>query len=120
MTNQNAQLLEILKIGHDVSIRGEGISFRDALARTQYKKKRRYLTPQNLIPIIKDHPDIIDEWIMYSCGKRTSGGWYVLEEGKVGRVGNPLSIKHFDSLEEAVAAYVVLELDYWAKVCNRK
>jgi len=34
----------------------------------------------------------------------------------IGQVGEPLARIRFDSLEEAVAQYVVRELDFWAGV----
>ena len=116
MTNQNAKLLEILKIGHDCSMRGEGISLQEALRRTQYANIRPNFSPKDLLPIIKDHSNLIEEWLLYSYDKRTLVGWYLLEEGEVGQVNKPESRKHFDSLDKAVAEYVVLELDCWVAI----
>jgi hypothetical protein len=48
-----ALLREILKIGHETSIRGAGISLRDALTRSQYKDLRPSFGPEDLLPIIK-------------------------------------------------------------------
>ena len=53
---------------------------------------------------------------MYSEDKRTSGGWYVRETGEIGQVDDPNSRMHFATIEEAVAEYVVRELDFWATV----
>jgi hypothetical protein len=59
--------------------------------------------------------DFVEEWIRYSEDKRTSGGWYVTEQGIVGRAGEPDKMV-FSTIEEAIAEYVVRELDYWAAV----
>jgi len=116
MTEREAQLFEVLKIGHETSMRGEGISLRDALARTRYKELRVDFGPRDLVFIINAHPSLSEEWILYSQDKRTRGGWYLLEEGEIGQVGFPESRTHFDLLSEAVAEYVVRELDFWVGV----
>jgi hypothetical protein len=109
-----AQLLEILKIGHETSMRGQGISLREALAHTNYGDLRSNFGPRELRPLINADPSLVEQWIAYSEDKRTSGGWYLTEEGEIGQVGKPESRMRFDSIEEAVAEYVVLELDFWA------
>ena len=109
-----SQLLAILRIGHDTSARGAGISLREALERTQYLAIRGSFGPIDLLALIKGHPALIGEWISYSEDKRTSGGWYLTKQGEVGMVGSAKERKLFDSLEVAVAEYVVRELDFWA------
>ena len=110
------KLLAILNIGNDTSMRGEGVSLRQALSRVNYLEVRRQFNPQDLLPLIQTRRQLIDQWIMYSADKRTTGGWYVTEAGKVGQVDNPKSTIYFASIEEAVAEYVVRELDYWATI----
>jgi hypothetical protein len=115
MKDREAQLLDILKIGHETSIRGEGISLAEALEQTSYKSFRKTFSKSDLMTIIKEHPEITSEWLAYSEDKRTSGGWYILDKPEIGQVDNPESIKHFNSIEEAVSEYVVRELDFWSK-----
>jgi hypothetical protein len=93
---ENELLLRILKIGHDASMRGEGISLRDALERADYRNLRPRFDASDLIPIIREHPELIQEWLMYSEDKRTSGGFALENESAAG-----------------VADYVVRELDFW-------
>jgi hypothetical protein len=114
MKDHDAKLLDILKIGHDTSMRGEGISLCEALKRTHYKELRKTFGPNDLIAIVKAHPEISNEWIMYSEDKRTSGGWYLHEKQEIGQIDDPGSRKKFNSIEEAVSEYVVRELDFWA------
>ena len=116
MSRMDTQLLAILRIGHDTSMRGAGVSLREALARTQYAAMRGSFGPSDLLPLIRSHPALCQEWISYSEDKRTSGGWYLTERGEIGTVGATNERMQFDSLEEAVAHYVVLELDYWTGV----
>ena len=116
MKDRDAQLINVLKLGHETSMRGEGISLREALKRTDYREFRKTFGPNDLVAIVKTHPEISNEWIAYSQGKRTSGGWYLLDKSEIGQIGNPESRKHFDSVEEAVSEYVVRELDFWANL----
>lgn len=116
MNPQHEKLLAILRIGHDTSIRGEGVSLRQALSRADYLEVRRQFGPQDFLPLLQARRELIEQWIMYSQDKRTSGGWYVTEEGEVGQVDDPNSRMRFASVEEAVAEYVVRELDFWSTV----
>jgi hypothetical protein len=114
MTEGDQDLLGILRIGFETSVRGAGLSLREALRRTQYKDRRAGFGPADLRPLLSAHPEISEEWLAYSEDKRTSGGWYLLRSREVGRVGDTDSRKSFECLEEAVAEYVVRELDFWA------
>lgn len=116
MIDREAQLLDVLRIGHETSMRGEGISLREALMRRSYNEFRKTFGPVDLIEVVKTHPEITAQWIAYSEDKRTSGGWYLLRHLEIGQVGNPESRKQFDSIEEAVAEYVVRELDFWSSI----
>ena len=106
-------LLDILRIGHETSLRGGGISLREALSRTKYKERRSGFGAGDLRPVLAAHRELTEEWCAYSEDKRTSGGWFLLRSAVIGRVGDPDSQTRFDSMEEAVAEYVVQELDFW-------
>lgn len=95
------ELQRILAIGHDTSMRGEGISLSDAIRRTQYVSLRARFNAADLVPVIRAHPELILQWLMYSEDKRTNGGC-ALE----------------DNSPEQVADYVIRELDFWASVGN--
>lgn len=106
-------LTEILDVGIDTSMHGEGISLREALHRVDYKNSRRRLQSSDLLQIIKKDQHYIDDWIGYSEDKRTSGGWWIIEHPPgIGylKTGERIS---FSSIEEAVAEYVIRELDFW-------
>jgi hypothetical protein len=108
-------ILAILRIGHDASIRGLGLSLRDALARTNYAAARSHLTAEALLPFIKRHPELMEQWILFSEDKRTDGGWYLTREAEIGSVFENRRTK-FSSQEAAVAEYVLRELDFWLGV----
>lgn len=114
MSIDNNRLLQILRIGHEVSIRGAGLPLHEAIRRSGYEALRGGLNTADLVPLLKAHPDFVEQWLMYSEDKRTSGGFWVtgnpIEVGSLTATEPPL---HFPSVEEAVAAFVVKEIDYW-------
>jgi len=111
-------LLEIFRIGHETSIRGAGLSLKDALSRTRYRELRPQFGESDLLVHLKEHRALIEEWLLYSEDKRTDGGWYLLQDGSIGQVHRPGEELRFPSLEHAVAAYVVRELDFWANLAR--
>lgn len=116
MAAHEKELLKILQIGRETSMRGEGISLREALARTRYRELRPSFVSADLVSLVQAHPEVIEDWLSYSEDKRTSGGWYLLRKGTIGSVGEREPEKHFKSLVEAVAEYCVRELDFWVSV----
>jgi hypothetical protein len=115
MSADDADVLKILRIGHEVSIRGSGISLREALARTRYSELRPRFGFADLIRLVEADPELVPQWIAYSEGKRTIGGWYLLQSCEIGRVNHPESKQHFSTIDEAVAEYVLRELDFWSR-----
>ena len=91
---------------------------RDALDRAQYRECRTGLQEADLLRLIRAEPELVDQWLAYSEDKRTEGGWYVLRSGEVGKVMKPSSRIQFATVEQAIAAYVIRELDFWAGVGN--
>ncbi len=121
MTNfaRSESLLLILRIGHDVSFRGEGISLRDAMRRANYADIRPSIWIDELVAIIHNNPNLIREWTLYCEDKRTSGGWVLCAEAnQIWLNSNPSTVQSFDSLEEAVANYALAELDFWAGIAG--
>ena len=97
-------------------MRGEGISLREALSRSKYRDVRPKISVDDVLTAIKNKPDLVSQWVMYSEDKRTDGGWYILSEKcEIGRLGKNRITATFNCLEEAVAFYVLHELDFWAR-----
>ena len=119
MTDREARLHGILGIGQSVSMRGNGISLREALKVTGYAEFRSHFTAADLQPIVAAHPEFTEQWLSYSEDKRTTGGWYIRRDGRVGRVSQAGADREFATMHEAVAEFVVLELDFWAHVRQR-
>lgn len=116
MEDRAKQLLSILRIAHEVSINGAGASLASAIRRSQYREMRPTLQEAEFIPLVHAHPDLIDQWLAYSSDKRTIGGWYVLPTGQVGQADGFRPAIQFESIEHAIAGYVLRELDFWAGV----
>ena len=110
------KILAILRVGHVVSKRGEGLSLRNALFHADYVEARKHFDAQDLLSVILKRRELIEQWLRYSEDKRTSCGWYLMDTGEVGRAAEPNEPLHFGSIEEAVAEYVIRELDDWAAV----
>ncbi|MEZ5977712.1 MAG: hypothetical protein R3F34_05785 [Planctomycetota bacterium] len=104
-----SDLLNILDIAYAVSFDGPRISMSKALSRANYAKLRPHIGPEDLVPLIRERPDYVRDWIGLSGDKRAAGGW---EVGEDGTVGSMFDSRTFASVEEAVANFVVLELDY--------
>jgi len=96
-----------------VSIRGDGLSLRDALSRADYVRLRKNLSPADLLPLLMANPTLVRQWIAYSEEKRTTGGWYLTAGPEIGTIDSPRAKIHFDSIEVAVSEYVLRELDFW-------
>jgi hypothetical protein len=48
------QLKSIVNIGHEASIRGKGISLKNAINQTNYIDLRKYFDHTDLIPIVEE------------------------------------------------------------------
>jgi hypothetical protein len=114
MSLTRSELLAVLAIGHEASMRGDGVSMREALARVGYSRLRATILDGELLPLLKADPKLVQQWVAYSEDKRTDGGWYVTRSGEIGTLVAPRTTLQFNALEEAVAAYVLRELDFWA------
>ena len=101
MTQGTEDLLAILRVGHETSMRGTGLSLSEALRQVRYADRRANFGPTDLRPLIIAHPEVSESWFAYSEDKRTSGGWYLLRSGEIGQVSDPKSATRFESLEEA-------------------
>jgi hypothetical protein len=114
MTNGRPELLDILLVWEATSMRGEGLSLRDALRRARYSDLRGTFEAVDLRPLLEADPELLEVWFAYSEDKRTDGGWYLSRSGEIGRTGFPETRRRFDTPQDAVAEYVVRELEFWA------
>lgn len=109
------RLIAILRIAHLVATAGEGISVREALTRTGYAAYRLSFGAAELSAALLKHPSLVEDWLAYCDDKRTEEGWYVLRDGEIGQVLKPATQRSYASIQEAVAQFVLRELDFWAE-----
>jgi hypothetical protein len=106
-------LMAILRIARDTS-GAAGLPLLEALKRSGYRDHRPRFGAHEVRAALSAHPALIDEWLAYSEDKRTEAGWYVLRDGEIGQVLKPSAQRSYPTIEEAVAQFIVHELDYWA------
>ena len=111
MPDRQQQLLAILGIARETSHRGRGLSLRDALLETCYSELKPNLEAGELIPLLSEHPELVEDWIAYSQDKRTSEGWALLESGEIYCVETEAR-EAFESIERATAEYVIREMNF--------
>jgi hypothetical protein len=77
------ELLAILRIGHETSIRGAGVSIAEALSRTRYRELCPQFGDSDLLAHLRSHPALIEQWLVYSEDKRTDGGRLILSSNSL-------------------------------------
>ena len=90
-------------------------SLRDALASAGYLELRTALTHEDLATYLAGHPPLVLDWLRYSEGKRTSGGWYLMRPATgwvVGRLGGSEAEREirYGSGADACADFILREL----------
>jgi hypothetical protein len=112
----DAELAAIVGIGGDASLRNaEDLSMEKALRRTRYRELRGELSHESLAAALRGSPQAVEQWVTYSQDKRTNRGWALEPEAcRIHRPDHANSNYTFASLPDAVAAYVIHELDYWS------
>ena len=113
---EDERLLQILLIAHRTSMRGEGVSLRQALADAEYRTLRPDLAVNDIRRVLDSHSELIDQWVRYSEDKRTDGGWYLkASDSSIGSLAERAEIR-FGSVADAVANYAIRELDFWSGI----
>ena len=105
------RLMPFLRIAQRL---GPGASLRDALQRAGYAQSRPAITAQDVRALLAAHPPLVEAWLAYSQRKETADGWYVLPDAEIGQLQRPSAQRHFATIEEAVAEFIIRELDHHA------
>jgi hypothetical protein len=107
------RLMPFLRIAQRAG--GDSAAFiREALQRSGYAAVRPSFAAQDVRELLALHPPLLEAWLRYSDAKETPDGWYVLRDGEIGQVSNPAAQRQFGSIEEAVAEFILRELDHHA------
>jgi hypothetical protein len=93
-----------------------GRSLADLLILTEYPRVRAELREPLLAEWLSSRPPVSQRWIQWSEDKRTSSGYYIVRIAEGWRIGGPSADATWEYTNEwdAVAAYMLRELDYWA------
>jgi hypothetical protein len=114
MTTTDFRLMAILRIAQQVSGEDAGLPLEKALAQTGYAAYRPHFDAGDVRALLESHPALLEQWLAYAEDKRTDQGWYVLRDSEIGQVTNPTAQRSYATIDEAVAEFVVRELDFWA------
>ncbi len=93
----------------------KNISLAEMLVETGYLERYGEVSMEAIVPIIKDNPSYVEDWIEYSENKRTNRGWYIKPEssqyvvGCIEKLGEGQS-RFFANKEEACSYFVIHEL----------
>jgi hypothetical protein len=76
------------------------------------------LSRDAIIEVLSSDPSLIQDWLRYSGDKRTSSGWFLMENGRVGYLDTRLNASHDirldlgptnDNLASACAEFIIKE-----------
>jgi hypothetical protein len=90
------------------------------LKESSYFDNSSSIATDDIKQYLVDHPDYINDWIIYSSGKRSSKGWYFLQERSDWIVGYleettngfaRIREEKFNSSFEACAAFIIKEIN---------
>ena len=115
MTTTDFRLIAILRIAQQLAARGGAASLEESLAHAGYAAHRPNFEVADVRALLKAHPLLLEQWLAYAEDKRTDQGWYVLRDGEIGQVTRPSAQRSYATIDEAVAEFIVRELDYWAE-----
>jgi hypothetical protein len=88
-----------------------GKSLRQYVSESGYRDNPSALSAAAVTEFLRHNPELVDEWFLLSEDKRTSVGWYVIEEGGKFVVGqmNGARIEIADRIA-ACAEFIVREI----------
>lgn len=85
------------------------ISMLQLLAKSGIETRPEILNVPTILPYIRDHPEVIDDWLQYSSNQRVTSAWYFSREsgGYVVRDFPKGEILNFEEARPACAEYIV-------------
>jgi hypothetical protein len=89
----------------------EGLSLQHYVEESGYFAKPEELSVAAVVSLLRQNPELVDQWFFFSEDKRTSDGWYVMDDGDravVGQIGGPKIV--FSDRAEACAEFIVREI----------
>jgi hypothetical protein len=104
---------DLIQLAHRFNSLGN-ISINALLKKSRYIEMYNQISEQDIREALFKHPECIDEWICYSEDKRSSKGWYLLQEkGNNFKVGfSPCGTdEYFSNRIDACAAFIKREAE---------
>lgn len=120
----NEFFIQLLSLCHRFT-EVKDISFAEMLVGTGYLERYDEVSMEAIVPIIKENPSYVDDWIEYSENKRANRGWYIKPESSQYEVGciekrGEKHLRFFSKEEDACAYFIVNELaDIRAQLLNQ-
>jgi len=110
----NNMIKEICQI--PIKLKTENKSPYDLLKESGYFENSKVLTIEHIMEYLNKNKDTVTEWLDYSLDKRTSSGWYFIEENKkpiVGYLneGKREQEKEYTDLIQACAIFIFTEIE---------
>ena len=70
-------------------------------------------TERAILDVLRSAPELVADWLGYSQDKRTSGGWYLIEEDNNRYVVGAIDGERvgFDDANAACASFIIREFD---------
>ena len=96
MTTTDFRLIAILRIARQLSLAEGATSLEAALAHTGYAAYRPSFDAADVRALLAAHPSLLEQWLAY------------------GQLTKPTAQRSYATIDEAVAQFVVRELDFWA------
>ena len=110
------RLMPLLRLAQRLGSGDPGSAIREALQRAGYARHRPSFAAPDVRAVLAAHPELLEAWLAYSEAKATAEGWYVLRDGEIGQLHRPAAQRQFATIEQAVAEFIVRELDHYAGV----
>src|SRR5262245_61463224 len=110
------QILAIVKLGHYTLSRGDALSLHDAFDQSGYTKLIGQIRRSKLVPLLRAHPEMLQQWISYCETKPYGRGfWVSLESFEVGEMESQDGMfTRYGSVHEALAEFILRELGFWS------
>ena len=109
------RLMPLLRIAQRLGAE-TGATVGALLERAGYRASRPGFGSGEVRAMLISHPSLVDQWLAYSEAKETPEGWYVLRDAEIGQLLRPASQRRFACIEEAVAQFILRELDHHAGI----
>jgi hypothetical protein len=113
MRLDDKQVQVILNLGYETLSCGDALSLHDTFERLGYTKLIGEIRRSKLVPLLRTHPEMIQQWVSYCETKPSGRGYRVCPDTfEVGEYDG--EVTRYGSIHEAVAEFILREIGYWS------